>query len=128
MNEDRITHPINPYRTGTSTGRAGSFRQLVDRGDRAGRIESILDVDPPTAWRTFSDLVLSGRGVLISPTGDGGAVSLLVYDGNDRLRTYCSDRGEFEQALSAIQALTAGSMGAAVPSPSRRVKPHVERS
>ena len=100
---------IDPYyRTGDrqpargrNQGRGGNLRVLVDR-QRQRRAEAALAIEPAVVGDRVLACLRVGRAVLLSTTSDGGAVSVTLYDGDDRRRSYCSDEAEFAEALAAL--------------------------
>lgn len=95
----------DPYARRAASGRGGSFRPLLDRANGPSRLEAIIDVDPKELGEAVACLLLAGRGILFSPTGDRGALGVILYDGDDRSRAYCATRDEFGEVLDRIRAL-----------------------
>lgn len=104
------------------TGRGGSLRPLVDRRADQHRVETITDVAPAQLSTCLRAALMGGIGVLLSPTSDGGAVSVTAYAGRQRSRSYCADREEYADALQALADL-GGANGVSVnPAPTRTRK------
>lgn len=94
--------PAQPQSSRPVNGRAGSFRALRNREEAGGRVGGITDV-PPEKWVHAIRMALSaGIGVTFSATSDGGAVSVTVYDGGERLRSYAASAEEFVELLEAL--------------------------
>ena len=62
-------------------------------------------------WAGYSDLLMaeairhviwSGAYIGLSKTGDGGALSIMVLEGDVKHRTYCATAEEVEEALTAL--------------------------
>lgn len=106
---DEPLYPQNPYApTRSGNGRGSSFRPLVDRRPGPSRVEGILGEHLLALSEAIGVLLVSGRGILLAPTSDGGALSVIVYDGTQRRRSYCSNPEEFEAAIDALHQLAAG--------------------
>lgn len=85
-----------------ATGRGASFRPLVDKRAGPQRVVDVMRL-PNEQWVVaLQTAIAAGFGVLLAPTSDGGALSLTVYDGEERYRSYCGTSGEFEAALQAL--------------------------
>jgi hypothetical protein len=84
------------------TGRGGSFKSLVDRRESGPRLNSILDNSQQLLGDAIHAAIMGGLGVLVAPTSDGGAVSVTVYDGDERLRSYASSADEWKAVLGAL--------------------------
>jgi len=84
-------------------GRGAQFKSLVDRHDVGPRLSSILsDTSEQTSTAIFA-AILGGLGVLLASTSDGGAISVTVYQGDERLRSYASSRDEWMGILEALR-------------------------
>jgi len=84
-------------------GRGASFRPLVDRRREDGQRCQLSGPNREHLWSAVGLAVDVGLAVLIARTSDGGAVSITLYDGDDRSRTYCSDDAELAAAAEAIR-------------------------
>jgi hypothetical protein len=81
------------------------MRPLLNTNGTGRRIEEIvLGLDGP-GMEAIRTALLSGLGVLLASTSDGGAVSLTVYDGDDRLRSYSGSSDELRRAMEALKDL-----------------------
>src|SRR3990170_133395 len=84
-------------------GRGNHLRPLVDRtGGRTG-MERFADVNPDLWLAAINGCLVAGSGLLISRTSDGGAVSLTLYEGNERSRSYSASSDELAEALAVIR-------------------------
>lgn len=86
-------------------GRGGSMRPLLDTNGTGRRIEEIVVGLDGQGMAAIRAAVLSGLGVLLAATSDGGAISVTVYDGNERLRSYSGSSDEFRRAMEALKDL-----------------------
>lgn len=69
---------------------------------RAAKISGIVDLEP-IVWKDALVTVLtSGCGLLLSPTSDGGALSVTLYFGEDRGKDYAASSDELLAVLSAV--------------------------
>lgn len=88
---------------GYSRGRGNNFKALGNRKEAEQRVPQIVGISADEFMGAVALALTQGCGILLSPTGDGGAVSVLVYDGDDRYRTYASTPEEFADAISAVR-------------------------
>lgn len=103
------------------TGRGSSFRPLRNRQDPEPRIWSFVGAAGDLVGAAVESALRGGLGVLFAPTSDGGAVSVTLYDGTERLRSYASTLDEYQESLQAVQDLgDSRSLGGP---PARAVKP-----
>src|SRR6266511_261811 len=83
-------------------GRGASFRPLLDkRPGRAGSAD-LDQIDPGVFLAACQAALRSGIGFLLAPTSDGGAISVTVYEGENRSRAYCASSEEFQRAIEAM--------------------------
>jgi len=85
------------------SGRGAQFKSLVDRRDTGPRIAGILNDTSEQTSSAVHSAILGGLGVLLASTSDGGAISVTVYDGDERLRSYASSRDEWMGILEALR-------------------------
>ena len=97
---DGYAQPTPP---GRGTGRGASFRPLVDRRQREDQRLQLSGPDREGLWTAVALAVDVVLAVLRARTSDGGAVSITLYDGDDRSRTYCSSPDELAAASEAIR-------------------------
>jgi hypothetical protein len=92
------------YNRAFATGGRGSpLRPLLDKRAAQGRVvENLGGADDDFGTATVSALT-AGLGILYALTGDGGAISVTVYDGDDRLRSYASTGEELKEVLDAVR-------------------------
>jgi hypothetical protein len=76
------------------------FKPLRDRADAEPRVGQIMGIDPKVLHHALGVVLSSGCAILLSPTGDGGALSITVYHGDDRSRDYVASADELVQSLS----------------------------
>lgn len=87
---------------GVSRGRGGNFRPLVIKGLGAPRIEVIAGDQIASIGLAVFKALKSGQGVLMSPTRDQGAISVILYGPGDPQQTYAGSAEEFKDALEAV--------------------------
>lgn len=95
-------------RTGTGAGsesyqRRGALRPLRDKQLGPTKASSIVGRDTSFLGSVVAEIVATGRGVLLSATSDGGAVSLTLYEGERRWREYSADPDDFVALLEAVR-------------------------
>lgn len=83
-------------------GRGGNFRPLVIKGLGEPRTDAILDGLGLQLAAAITYAMRSGQGVLMSPTRDRGAISVILYGPGDPQQTYASSAAEMQEALEAI--------------------------
>jgi hypothetical protein len=67
------------------------------------RVASIVEV-PDLVWlAAIKTTLVAGLGLMLASTSDGGAVSLTLYDGDERRRSYASSPEELVAALEAVR-------------------------
>jgi hypothetical protein len=93
-----------------SRGRGGNFRPLVIRGLGAPRIQEIAGRQGAAIGEAIIQALLSGQGVLFSPTRDQGAISVILYGPGDPQQTYAASETELKEALEAIRERSAAEM------------------
>lgn len=85
-------------------GRGASFRPLVDRRKKPKPQLSIRDGSWEGNALILSDAIDAGLGVLLARTQDGGAISMTVYQGQSRYRSYASSEEELDELFTALAA------------------------
>jgi hypothetical protein len=93
--------PIRMPHVGPSERRR--FKPLRDVADTTPRVGQILGIPAEDLMKALGAACCSGCAVLFSPTSDGGAISVTVYLGDDRLRDYAASAEEFAACLVAVQ-------------------------
>lgn len=101
----------NPY--SPTAARGPAFRPLVDRRGSKGGLA--LKSAGDGGWDAICAAVDGGIGILLATTSDGGALSLTVYVGDQRYRTYCANPDELADAWTALQALAEQQTGHKAP-------------
>lgn len=80
---------------------ARGLRTLGNGGEKPPRVASITDLSPE-AWKHAIVTILGcGCGLLLSPTGDAGAVSVTLYFGDERAKGYAPTQDEMTELLGA---------------------------
>lgn len=80
---------------------ARGLKPLLNREERTPRAATITDLADSFWKATVQTVMSSGCGLLLSPTSDGGAISVTLYYGDDRAKDYASSPEELEAVLSA---------------------------
>lgn len=75
------------------------FKPLRDRSDAMPRVGKIMDIEADVLLHEVGGILSSGCAILLSPTSDGGAVSITVYHGDERSRDYVASAEEFASSL-----------------------------
>jgi hypothetical protein len=78
------------------------FKPLINERNGAGRIAILLDGNDSVLGEAVRLVLVAGCGVLMSPTRDGGALSITLYVGDDRLRGYAASPEELEALLDRV--------------------------
>jgi hypothetical protein len=99
MSERRLPWSPSP---GTRTP---PFKPLINERNGPGRVALLLDGNDSVLGEAVRLVLESGSGVLLSPTRDGGALSVTVYVGDDRLRGYAASPEEFTALLDRVADL-----------------------
>jgi len=84
-------------------GRGANLRPLVERRGGQHGVDRFKDVDPAKWMAAIMACLERGTGLLVSITSDGGAVSLTLYEGDTRARSYASSADELEELLDVIR-------------------------
>ncbi len=87
--------------TNRRPGRGDNFRPLGKRPS-VPRVEDITRVEAAAVGSTVVAALRAGLAVMFATTSDGGAVSVTLFDGDDRFRTYCVNDEELADALASI--------------------------
>ena len=106
--------------TRVGTGRGANFKSLVDRREAGPRLNVILGTTQEVMGNALHAVLMGGMGVLIAPTSDKGAISVTLYDGDERLRSYASSPDEWKAILSALT--DAGDAAATFPLPDAQTR------
>lgn len=88
---------------GGGSGRGSGFKTLGGGQDGPTRVPQIVSISADDFLHAIAVALTESCGVLLSPTSDGGAVSIIIYDGDERYRTYASTNGEFQAAIEAVR-------------------------
>lgn len=96
MSERRFTWPGSPG------PRAIPFKPLINERNGQGRVDQLLDGADTVLGEAVRLALGAGVGVLLSPTRDGGALSVTLYVGDDRYRGYAASPEEFTALLDRV--------------------------
>jgi hypothetical protein len=61
------------------------------------------EADPDTVWRTICEVTEAGDALTFSRTRDGGAVTLTVLSGDQRVRQYATGAEEIAELLQLVR-------------------------
>lgn len=86
-----------------AVGRGANFRSLVNRETTQLRSVQVSDCDPQSWVGAIEHALAAGWGLTFSRTTDGGAISVTLYAGEERFRTYCSTSDELAAALAGVR-------------------------
>jgi len=89
-------------------------------------LQSLLDGSGTLTTEAVHACLLAGMGLLIAPTSDAGAISVTLYDGQDRYKSYASTAEEFAVLLETVR--DRGDARSATATPARSPKPAVKRT
>jgi hypothetical protein len=67
-------------------------------------VASWEDADQEELWRTVSMIVAAGDAVTLGRTRDGGALSLVILSGDERIRRYARGADELHELLAEIRS------------------------
>lgn len=84
---------------GANQSRYGS----VSRGPSLQDLASWEDADQEELWRTVTAIVNAGDAVTLGRTRDGGALSLVILSGDERIRRYARGAEELSALLREIR-------------------------
>lgn len=84
---------------GNPTTRYGSVRNSPSSQDAA----TWEDADQEELWRTITAIVNAGDAVTLGRTRDGGALSLVILSGDERIRRYARGADEIHSLLVDIR-------------------------
>ena len=87
---------------GTPPSRAMAFKPLLDERTRPTRLAELLHGTDSVLGETVRLALESGCGLLLSPTRDGGAISVTLYVGDDRFRGYAASPEELAALLDRV--------------------------
>jgi hypothetical protein len=88
---------------GKSNGAAQSRYGSVSRGPSSVDLASWEDADQEELWRTITEIVNAGDAVTLGRTRDGGALSLVILSGEERIRRYARGADELAELLKEIR-------------------------
>jgi len=82
---------------------ARGVKPLRNRDAAAPKSGELLTGDGTLFMETLAVVLVSGGGLLMSTTQDGGALSVTLYLGDERFRSYATDREELDALLEAVR-------------------------
>jgi hypothetical protein len=89
---------------------ASNFKPLLNERNGPSRLAQLLDGADSVLGEAVRLALESGSGVLLSPTRDGGALSITLYLGDDRLRGYAASPEEFTALLDRVADVGRGTV------------------
>jgi hypothetical protein len=93
-----------------STGSTRTFRPLRTKEKATARTGAILSVPADDLATAIGAVVSSGCALLLSPTSDGGALSVVVYVGDQKHKGYATSAEEFAELLMDVRDLAESHM------------------
>jgi hypothetical protein len=97
--------------------RATKFRRLGGDREPQDRVQGIVNIPADELYKALTLTLILGGGILLSPTSDGGALSLILYDDEERYRAYVTSAEEFSSALEAVRDHMESKMAGHPPTP-----------
>lgn len=82
---------------------SGRVKQLGPSANVKPAIGQILGIPPQELMDAMSVICAAGCALLISPTSDGGALSVTLYAADQRHRCYVTSSNAFSEALIAAR-------------------------
>ena len=86
----------------SASGAATRYGSVGANSSRA-ELASWEDADAEELWRTVTAIVNAGDAVTLGRTRDGGALSLVILSGDDRIRRYARGEDETRELLQEIR-------------------------
>lgn len=90
--------------------RTGPVKPLGKQSEVKPRIGDILDIPPTELATAVAVVCAAGCALLISPTSDGGALSVTLYAADQRHRCYVTSSSAFSEALLAARDVSEAHM------------------
>lgn len=86
------------------SARSASSRYASLGGDKPSAEKATWeDAEAESLWRTIVAVTDAGDAVTLGRTRDGGAVSLVILSGDDRIREYAHGAEEIEALLARVR-------------------------
>lgn len=82
---------------------ARGVKPLRNRDAQVPKSGELLAGDGALFMETLAVVLVSGGGMLMSTTQDGGALSVTLYLGDERYRSYATDKEELDALLEAVR-------------------------
>jgi hypothetical protein len=98
-----------PYRKGGVVAMGASAGNPTNRYARLGvgkpdaERATWEDAEQEDVWRTICKVTDAGDGITFSHTKDGGAVSIVILSGDERIRLYARGAEEIKERLREIR-------------------------
>lgn len=91
-------------------GRTRTFKPLRTREKVTARTGAILSVPSEDLATALGAVISAGCALLLSPTSDGGAISVCVYVGDQKHKGYATSAEEFAELLMDVRDLSESHM------------------
>jgi hypothetical protein len=91
-------------------GRTRTFKPLRTKEKATARTGAILSVPNEELATAIGAVLSSGCALLLSPTSDGGALSICVYVGDQKHKGYATSAEEFAELLIDVRDLAESHM------------------
>jgi len=92
--------------TTTGNGKGGNFATRKNPFTQTATPRNRPSLADNSSIGLALDAVLGAEcAIIIGSTRDGGALVLTILDGDERHRTYCSNEGELDEAVSVMLRL-----------------------
>lgn len=92
------------------TGSTRTFKPLRTKERATARTGAILSVPNEELATAIGAVLSSGCALLLSPTSDGGAISICVYVGDQKHKGYATSAEEFAEILIDVRDLAESHM------------------
>ena len=86
------------------SGRGSAFRPLIERQGQFGPT-SLLTDNGSSHWGLICEFVDQGHAISIGRTKDGGAISVTLYLGEERFRSYAHSADELEELFEGLRRI-----------------------
>lgn len=85
-------------------GMGGNFVVTQQPKAEAPQGKAPMPGDVPGFVVAMGYALAQGAGLVLTVTRDGGALSITVLDGNEKLKTYCANKEQLSSAALALRA------------------------
>jgi hypothetical protein len=99
--------------------RTRTFKPLRSKERATARTGDILSIPSDDLANAIGLILTSGCALLLSPTSDGGALSVCVYVGDQKHKGYATSAEEFAELLMDVRDLAEAHMIRDTPKPAK---------